>query len=131
MYYCLFLYILALIRFFITGNVKRLLAPKIGLEPEEQVLIFQGKQKHDEQHLHLEGVCDNSEIYLLNFVSSSRGRQPEEMRENVGMPEAFEAVARVRAEVDQLSESVSPHLLFDFLLKKSILGYNNNMIDVE
>ncbi|KAI9115975.1 hypothetical protein K1719_012905 [Acacia pycnantha] len=88
------------------GDVKRLLAHKTGLEPEEQTLIFRGKEKQDEEHLHLEDLKDNSEIYLFK-EAASRGRKLEENRKKFDMLKAFEAVAGVRAEVDQLSESVA------------------------
>ncbi|KAI9116174.1 hypothetical protein K1719_013104 [Acacia pycnantha] len=88
------------------GDVKRLLAHKTGVEPEEQTLIFRGKEKQDEEHLHLEDVKDNSEIYLFKGAAS-RGRKLEENRKKFDMLKAFEAVAGVRAEVDQLSKSVA------------------------
>ncbi|KAK4268552.1 hypothetical protein QN277_025195 [Acacia crassicarpa] len=88
------------------GDVKRLLAHKTGLEPEEQTLIFRGKEKQEEEHLHLEDVKDNSEIFLFK-EAASRGRKLEENRKKIDMLKAFEAVAGVRADVDQLSESVA------------------------
>ncbi|WVZ14051.1 hypothetical protein V8G54_011617 [Vigna mungo] len=58
------------------GDVKKLLANKTGLQPEEQQLFFRGEEKYNEETLYVEGL------------------------------KAFEAVVEVRAEVDELAERV-------------------------
>ncbi|XP_028760967.1 BAG family molecular chaperone regulator 4-like [Neltuma alba] len=88
------------------GDVKRLLAYKTGLEPEEQILIFRGEEKQDEEHLHLEGIKDSSEIFVFEDAAS-KGRKLEETRKKFDMSKACEAIAGVRAEVDQLSERMT------------------------
>ncbi|KAF7825508.1 BAG family molecular chaperone regulator 4 [Senna tora] len=88
------------------GDVKKLLAHKTGLEPKEQRLFFRGKEKQDQEHLHLGGVKDKSKILLLED-STSKERKLEEMRKNSEMLKASQAVAGVKVEVDKLSERVS------------------------
>ncbi|XP_027351630.1 BAG family molecular chaperone regulator 4-like isoform X1 [Abrus precatorius] len=92
--------------FIMTGDVKKLLAHKTGLKPEEQRLFFEGKEKENEEHLHVEGVKDKSKLLLLEDAASKE-RKLEEIRKHDEMLKASEAVAGVRAEVDKLSERVS------------------------
>ena len=115
------------------GELKSLLSQKTGLEPEGQKLLFRGKEKEDEEHLEVAGVKDNSRVMILEnpktkernggelnesneMVSDAAGVQSNEMPTDAGeigvksheMSKAFEAIAGVRAEVDDLSERVSP-----------------------
>ena len=83
-----------------------MLAHKTGLQPEEQRLFFRGKEKENEEHLHMEGVKDKSKLLLLEDAASKE-RKLEEIRKHNEMLKASEAVAGVRAEVDMLSERVS------------------------
>ncbi|KAK7339926.1 hypothetical protein VNO77_20613 [Canavalia gladiata] len=87
-------------------DVKKLLAHKTGLKPEEQRLFFRGQEKENEEHLHVEGVKDKSKLLLLEDAASKE-RKIEEIRKHDEMLKASEAVAGVRAEVDKLSERVS------------------------
>ncbi|KAK7260603.1 hypothetical protein RIF29_26796 [Crotalaria pallida] len=86
-------------------DVKKLLAHKTGLQPEEQRLFFKGKEKENEEHLHLAGVKDKSKLLLLEDAVSKE-RKLEEIRKQNEMLKASEAVAGVRAEVDKLADRV-------------------------
>lgn len=99
--------------FLITGDVKKLLVNKTGLEPEEQRLFFRGIEKGDNQHLHREGVKDKSKILLLEG-NASKEKKLEETRKQNEMSKAFEAIAGVRAEVDKLSNRVSISLKYNY-----------------
>ena len=92
----------------IEGDLKRVLAQETGLEPKEQRLLFQGKEKDDEECLHMVGVKDMSKVVLLEDPASKE-RKLEEMNRNQSVLKACEEVAKVRAEVDKLSEKVSIH----------------------
>ncbi|XP_038724351.1 BAG family molecular chaperone regulator 4-like isoform X2 [Tripterygium wilfordii] len=83
----------------------RVLASETGLEPKEQRLLFQGKEKEDDEWLHMVGVMDMSKVMLFEDPASKE-RKLEEMKRNQGMLNAYESVARVRAEVDKLSKKV-------------------------
>ncbi|KAK4268550.1 hypothetical protein QN277_025194 [Acacia crassicarpa] len=87
-------------------DVKKLLAHKTGLEPNEQRLFFKGKEKQNEEYLHLGGVKDKSKMLLLEDAASKE-RKLEEMRKQSEMIKASQAVAGVREEVDKLSERVA------------------------
>ncbi|XP_075634072.1 BAG family molecular chaperone regulator 4-like [Castanea sativa] len=87
------------------GDLKRVLAQETGLEPKEQRLLFRGKEKEDEECLHMAGVKDMSKVILLEDPASKE-RKLKEMQKNQCILKAYEAVAKVRAEVDKLSEKV-------------------------
>ena len=104
-FYVLNLYELALIDS-LPGDVKKVLLHKTGLEPNEQRLLFRGKEKDDDEHLHMAGVKDNSKLLLLEDPASQE-RKLEKMKNSSEMSKACEAVAEVREEVDKLAERVS------------------------
>ncbi|XP_010257095.1 PREDICTED: BAG family molecular chaperone regulator 4 isoform X2 [Nelumbo nucifera] len=88
------------------GDLKKVLANETGLEPKEQRLLFRGKEKEDDECLHMVGVKDMSKVVLLEDPASKE-RKLEEMKRNQGISKACEAVAKVRVEVDKLSEKVT------------------------
>ncbi|XP_044473704.1 BAG family molecular chaperone regulator 4-like isoform X1 [Mangifera indica] len=88
------------------GDLKRVLAQETGLEPKEQRLLFRGKEKDDEECLHMVGVKDMSKVILFEDPASKE-RKLEEMNRNQGILKAYEDVAKVRMEVDKLSEKVA------------------------
>ncbi|XP_031271861.1 BAG family molecular chaperone regulator 4-like [Pistacia vera] len=87
------------------GDLKRVLGQETGLEPKEQRLLFKGKEKDDEECLHMVGVKDMSKVILFEDPASKE-RKLEEMNRNHGILKAYEDVAKVRMEVDKLSEKV-------------------------
>ncbi|XVE79838.1 hypothetical protein DITRI_Ditri14bG0088700 [Diplodiscus trichospermus] len=87
------------------GDLKRVLAQETGLETKEQRLLFQGKEKDDEECLHIAGVKDMSKVVLLEDPASKE-RKLEEMKRNQGVLKACEEIAKVRSEIDKLSEKV-------------------------
>ncbi|KAL5058209.1 hypothetical protein RYX36_029813 [Vicia faba] len=87
-------------------DVKEMLEHKTGLKPEQQRLFFKGKEKENEEYLHMEGVKDRSKLLLLEDAASKESCL-EEVRKHNEMSKAFEAVAAVRSEVDKLCERVS------------------------
>ncbi|KAK9986165.1 hypothetical protein SO802_031116 [Lithocarpus litseifolius] len=88
------------------GDIKNAVVQKTGLEAKDQRLLFRGKEKEDEEHLHIAGVKDRSKILLLENPASKE-RKLEEIRKNNEISKACEAVKGVRAEVDKLSERVA------------------------
>jgi len=102
------------------GDVKKLLANKTGLLPEEQQLFFRGEEKYNEENLYAEGVMDKSKLLLLDNTASEEWKL-EEIRKHNDMLKAFEAIAEVRADVDELGERVSLCFLYYYPLPR-----NNN-----
>ncbi|ONK61831.1 uncharacterized protein A4U43_C08F34040 [Asparagus officinalis] len=95
------------------GELKRALAQKTNLEPQEQRLLFRGKEKDNGEFLHMVGVKDKSKLVLLEDPASKERkaeemkRKLEEMKRDRGMSKACEAVVIVRSEVDKLAEKVT------------------------
>ncbi|XP_062002452.1 BAG family molecular chaperone regulator 4 [Rosa rugosa] len=94
------------------GELKGLVSEKTGVKPEEQKLLFRGKEKEDEEHLDAAGVRDNSRVMLLQEPKRKERNVGEvnesnEMLSDAAEAKAFEAIAGVRAEVDSLAEGVS------------------------
>ncbi|KAG1338040.1 BAG family molecular chaperone regulator 4 [Cocos nucifera] len=89
------------------GELKKVLAQETGLEPQEQRLLFRGKEKENDECLHMVGIKDMSKVLLLEDPASKEWKL-EQMKRDQGISKACEAVARVKAEVDKLAEKVSP-----------------------
>jgi len=49
----------------IAGELKVVLSMVTGLEPQEQRLLFRGKEREDSDHLHMIGVRDMDKVLLL------------------------------------------------------------------
>lgn len=113
---------LALFVFSITGDIKKLLVHKTGLEPEEQRLFFRGIEKDDKENLHLGGVKDKSKLLLLEG-NTSKERKLEETRKLNEMIKASEAISRVKAEVDKLSDRVRIFRNLTTILNVEILNW--------
>jgi hypothetical protein len=84
--------------------LKRIVAKSSGLEGLKQRILFKGKEREDYEFLHIVGVKDASNVVLMEDPTS-RERKMEKSRSDQGTM-ASEAIARVRAEVDKLSEKV-------------------------
>ncbi|TYI44879.1 hypothetical protein ES332_A01G268800v1 [Gossypium tomentosum] len=110
-----------------SGELKKQIAEKTGLEPDKQRVLFRGKEKEDNVHLSSAGMKDKSKILVLENPTSKvkkveemanieekveesiarKESKVEEIRETEEMSKAFAAVARVGNEVDKLSERVA------------------------
>ncbi|XP_023544623.1 BAG family molecular chaperone regulator 4 [Cucurbita pepo subsp. pepo] len=95
------------------GDMKKHLVAKTGLQPEEQRLLFRGKEKDDDEHLHTAGVKNLSKILLLEDHTSKQKvvvedvKVVEEVKKSDTFSKASEAIAEVQSEVDKLSERVA------------------------
>ncbi|XP_021911065.1 BAG family molecular chaperone regulator 2-like [Carica papaya] len=47
------------------GELKMVVSLVTGLEPREQRLLFKGKEKEDDEYLHMVGVKDKDKVLLL------------------------------------------------------------------
>lgn len=88
------------------GDLKWVLAPLTGLPPQEQRLLFRGKEKEDADYLHIAGVKDKSKIILVEDPASKE-RKWEEMKRTESIARACQAVAHVRDEVDKLAGQIT------------------------
>jgi len=87
------------------GHLKGVLTTETGLEPKEQRLLFRGKEKEDEEWLHMVGVKDMSKVILLEDPASKE-RKLKEMQKSEDILEACAAISSVRTEVDKLHKKV-------------------------
>eukprot|EP00249_Psilotum_nudum_P016573 c25888_g1_i2 orf=781-1599(+) len=88
------------------GDLKWILVHETGLQPNEQRLLFRGKEQEDNDYLHIAGVQDQSKIILVEDPASKE-RKLEEIGRNDGIARACQAVAKVRVEVDKLAGQVA------------------------
>ncbi|KAI3666002.1 hypothetical protein L6452_44640 [Arctium lappa] len=47
------------------GELKMILSMVTNLEPKEQRLLFKGKEREDEEYLHMVGVSDKDKVLML------------------------------------------------------------------
>ncbi|XP_047981661.1 BAG family molecular chaperone regulator 4-like isoform X1 [Salvia hispanica] len=87
------------------GDLKSLVAQEVGLKPETLKLLFRGKEKEDDDHLHEAGVKDGSKVLAVEDTISVQ-KIPEEV-ETVVVSRGDGAVAKVREEVDKLADQVA------------------------
>jgi hypothetical protein len=86
--------------------VKKLLTAETGLQPDEQRVIFRGKERENGEYLDTCGVKDRSKVTLMEDPSSIE-RRVIEMRRNAKIQSARRAISDVSMEVDKLAEQVS------------------------
>ncbi|XP_016488825.2 BAG family molecular chaperone regulator 4-like [Nicotiana tabacum] len=82
------------------GDVKKILTDRTGLHPTVQRLLFQGKEKDNNECLHIAGVKDTSKLILMEDPAS------KEMKKIQDNSVSCEAIAQVKVEVDKLSHRV-------------------------
>lgn len=87
------------------GELKVILAPLTGLNPQDQRLLFSGKEREDNELLHIAGVDGRSRVIVVEDPAS-RERKYEEMRKHECISRACHAVSLIRQEVDKLAEQV-------------------------
>ncbi|KAI7996574.1 BAG family molecular chaperone regulator 4 [Camellia lanceoleosa] len=87
------------------GDLKRCIAQQTRLEPNQQRLLFRGKEKDDREHLHMAGVKDNAKVLLIQ--EPTRKERKHEEAKSIEMSSACPAVAEVKPEVDKLAEEVA------------------------
>lgn len=87
------------------GELKKMLAGKIGLSPQDQKLIFKEKERDSKAFLDVVGVKDGSKIVLIED-ELSKERRILESRRNAKMDRASKDIAAIRLEVDKLAKQV-------------------------
>ena len=92
-------------RIFRAGELKKLLAPVTGLDPQDQKLIFRGKERDGKVFLDLAGVKEKSNMVLMEDPMS-REKKYIEMRKNAKIERASRAIADLNLEVDKLAAQV-------------------------
>ncbi|KAG9439399.1 hypothetical protein H6P81_019564 [Aristolochia fimbriata] len=88
------------------GELKKLVYSETSLQPEEQKLVFRGKERGNNEYLDISGVKDRSKIVLIEDPTS-RERRHIEMRRKAKVESAHRAVSDVSVELDTFAEQVS------------------------
>lgn len=83
---------------FLKGELKKCITQETGLEPSRQRLLFRGKEKEDQEYLHMVGVKDNAKVLLMENEKTI-----ERKLEDVECSELASA-AEVRPGVDKIKE---------------------------
>lgn len=88
------------------GDLKKILANETNLEAKDQRLLYRGKEKGDDEHLDMAGVKDMSKVILLEDPASKEKKLVDKNKNHHANLQAYDAVIKVRSEVDKLSNKV-------------------------
>uniref|UniRef100_A0A164SZS9 BAG domain-containing protein n=1 Tax=Daucus carota subsp. sativus TaxID=79200 RepID=A0A164SZS9_DAUCS len=96
--------------FAINGDLKGVIAEKIGLEPDVQRLFFRGIEKDDQIHLEMAGLKNNSKLLLKENIAkveevSTSNDKTEEVKETQ-VSKGSELVAEVKADLRALKKII-------------------------
>jgi hypothetical protein len=91
------------------GELKKLVAAKTGLHPDDQKVLYKDKERDSKAFLDMAGVKDRSKLVVVEDPEAKARRLIEERR-NGHLEKAAKAVAAVTAEVDKLAPKVRPSL---------------------
>jgi hypothetical protein len=87
------------------GELKKLVAAKTGLHPDDQKVLYKDKERDSKAFLDVAGVKDRSKVVVVEDPEA-RARRLIEERRNGHLQKAASAVAAVTAEVDKLAPKV-------------------------
>lgn len=89
----------------IAGELKKQLSERTGLHPQDQKLLFKGKERDSAAFLDIAGVKDRSKI-VLTEDPAAQARRVLEMRRTASMEKAARAISHVSLAVDKLAAKV-------------------------
>jgi Ubiquitin family len=93
----------------VSGELKKLLAAKIALDPAEQCLTYKGKERGNKEFLDTCGVKNKSKLVLTEDPTSLEKRYIE-MKKNARMQNIQRAISDVSFEIDRLTDQVQSQL---------------------
>ena len=90
----------------VVGDLKKALVADTGLQPEQQRLLYKGKEKKDRDSLSEAGLKDKSKVVL---VEDKVGWEKKllELRKTEAIANANKSVSQVQLLVDKVSGQVS------------------------
>ncbi|TVU14832.1 hypothetical protein EJB05_38328 [Eragrostis curvula] len=88
------------------GQLKKLLAPKTGLQPADQQLTYKGRGRSNSDYLDACGVKNKSKLVLAEDPASLERRYIERQK-NAKIESANRAIGAIALEVDKLADQVS------------------------
>ncbi|KAL6606547.1 hypothetical protein ACP70R_042200 [Stipagrostis hirtigluma subsp. patula] len=108
------------------GELKKLVAAKTGLHPDDMKLLYKDKERDAKAFLDMAGVKDRSKIVAVEDPEA-RARRLIEERRNGHLEKAAKAVAAVTAEVDKLAPKVAA---LDASVRKGEKVAENDVVQV-
>ena len=87
------------------GELKKLVAAKTGLHPDDQKVLYKDKERDSKAFLDMAGVKDRSKVVVVEDPEA-RARRLIEERRNGHLEKAARAIAAVTAGVDKLAPKV-------------------------
>ncbi|XP_066382961.1 BAG family molecular chaperone regulator 1-like [Miscanthus floridulus] len=108
------------------GELKKLVAAKTGLHPDDQKVLYKDKERDSKAFLDMAGVKDRSKVVVVEDPEA-RARRLIEERRNGHLEKAARAVAAVAAEVDKLAPKVAA---LDASVRKGEKVAENDVVQV-
>ncbi|RLM54489.1 BAG family molecular chaperone regulator 3-like [Panicum miliaceum] len=108
------------------GELKKLVAAKTGLHPDDQKVLYKDKERDSKAFLDMAGVKDRSKLVVVEDPEAKARRLIEERR-NGHLEKAAKAVAAVTAEVDKLAPKVAA---LDASVRKGEKVAENDVVQV-
>ncbi|CAN6208933.1 unnamed protein product [Urochloa humidicola] len=108
------------------GELKKLVAAKTGLHPDDQKVMYKDKERDSKAFLDMAGVKDRSKLVVVEDPEA-KARRLIEQRRNGHLEKAARAVAAVTAEVDKLAPKVAA---LDASVRKGEKVADNDVVQV-
>ncbi|CAL5045426.1 unnamed protein product [Urochloa decumbens] len=108
------------------GELKKLVAAKTGLHPDDQKVLYKDKERDSKAFLDMAGVKDRSKLVVVEDPEA-KARRLIEQRRNGHLEKAAKAVAAVTAEVDKLAPKVAA---LDASVRKGEKVAENDVVQV-
>ncbi|CAN6215331.1 unnamed protein product, partial [Urochloa humidicola] len=108
------------------GELKKLVAAKTGLHPDDQKVLYKDKERDSKAFLDMAGVKDRSKLVVVEDPEA-KARRLIEQRRNGHLEKAARAVADVTAEVDKLAPKVAA---LDASVRKGEKVAENDVVQV-
>ncbi|KAL0913137.1 hypothetical protein M5K25_016572 [Dendrobium thyrsiflorum] len=88
------------------GDLKKLLAERTGLHPQDQKILFKDKERDSAAYLDMSGVKDRSKMVVVEDPAA-QAKRVLEMRRAAKMEKAEKSISQISLEVDKLASQVS------------------------
>ncbi|XP_065855832.1 BAG family molecular chaperone regulator 2-like [Euphorbia lathyris] len=88
------------------GELKKIIKGETGLEPEEQKVLYRGKERGNGEYLDICGVRKGSKVVVIQDPVSIERRYIE-MRKNGRIQAALSSISSVSTQLDDLAHQVS------------------------
>nr|AQX44254.1 hypothetical protein [Phalaenopsis equestris] len=88
------------------GDLKKLLAERTGLHPQDQKIVFKDKERDSASYLDMSGVKDRSKMVVVEDPAA-QAKRVLEMRRAAKMDKAVKSISQISLEVDKLASQVS------------------------